>query len=130
MQRAKYTRLYADESGESHFEDLEIELVPVDFAPPAAPANIAQFLPTARSLWFGAPAGWVGEKPHPSPHHQIFCILQGECEVTVSDGGVRRFTIGSVILMQDTQGKGHSTRVISKDDILVFGVVLADSQSL
>ena len=33
MQHAKYIRLYADESGESHFEDLEIELNPVNFAP-------------------------------------------------------------------------------------------------
>ncbi len=130
MQRAKYTRLFADESGESHFEDLEIELVPVDFAPPAAPFNIAQFLPTAQSLWVGTPVGWGGEKPHPSPHRQIFCVIQGEYEVTASDGTVRRLPVGSVLLMEDTWGKGHSTRVISKDDALIFGVLLADSQSL
>ncbi len=55
MQQAKYIRLYADDSGDSHFEDLEIELVSVDFAPPAAPLSIAQFLPAAQSLWVGAP---------------------------------------------------------------------------
>ena len=32
VQHAKYIRLYSDEKGESHFEDLETELVPVDFA--------------------------------------------------------------------------------------------------
>ena len=37
MQQATYVRLYADENGESHFEELEISLAPVDFAPPAAP---------------------------------------------------------------------------------------------
>ena len=129
MQHAKYIRLYADESGESHFEDLEIALAPIDFAPPAAPLNIAQFLPTAQSLWLGAPVGWGGEKPHQSPHRQIFCMLQGECEVTASDGTVRRFPVGSVLLMEDTHGRGHSTRVISKDDVLCFVVVMADSQS-
>jgi len=36
MQQAKYVRLYSDESGESHFEDLETALPPVDFAQPAA----------------------------------------------------------------------------------------------
>ncbi len=127
MQHAKYIRLYTDGSGESHFEDLEIALVSVDFAPPAAPLNIAQFLPTAQSLWVGAPVEWGGEKPHPSPHRQIFCILQGEFEVTASDGTVRRFPAGSVLLLEDTRGKGHSTRVISKDDALIFCVVLADS---
>ncbi len=130
MQQARYIRLYANESGESHFEDLEIALVPVDFAPPAAPLNISQFLPTAQSLWVGAPVGWGGEKPHPSPHRQIFCLLRGECEVTASDSSVRRFAAGSVLLLEDTWGKGHSTRVISKDDVLIFGVVLANPQSL
>ena len=130
MQQGRYVRLYADESGESHFEDLEITLVPVDFAPPAAPLNIAQFLPTAQSHWVGAPVGWDGEKPHPSPHRQIFCLLQGEYEVTVSDGNVRRFAAGSMLLLEDTWGKGHSTRVTGKDDVLVFSVALANPQSL
>jgi len=77
MLHAKYIRLYADESGESHFEDLEIELNPEDFAPPASPLNIAQFLSTEQSLWVGAPTNWDGEKPHPSPKRQIFCTVQG-----------------------------------------------------
>jgi len=127
MQHAKYIRLYADENGDSHFEDLGLDLAPVDFAPPAGPVNIAQFLPTAQSFWFGAPVGWDGEKLHPSPQRQIFCVLQGECEVTASDNTVRRFPVGSVLLMEDTHGIGHSTRIISKKDFLLFGVVLADS---
>jgi hypothetical protein len=124
MQQASYIRLYTDDSGESHFEDLAIALVPHDFAPPAAPLNIAQFLPTAQSLWVGAPVGWYGEKLHPSPNRQIFCSLQGEYEVTASDHSVRRFATGSLLLLEDTWGKGHSTRVISKDDVLIFAVVL------
>ena len=127
MRNAKYVRLYADESGESHFEDLEVELEPVDFAPPAAPLHIAQFLPASQSLWVGAPAGWAGETPHPTPQRQIFCTLQGEYEVTASDGGIRRFPTGSVLLIEDTWGKGHSTRITSNDGGLVFAVVLSDS---
>jgi hypothetical protein len=130
MQQGRYVRLYADESGESHFEDVEIALVPVDFAPPAAPLNIAQFLPTAQSRWVGAPVGWDGQKPHPSPQRQIFCLLQGEYEVTVSDGTVRRFAAGSVLVLEDTWGKGHSTRVTGQEDVLVFSVALANPQSL
>jgi hypothetical protein len=128
MQHARYIRLYTDESGESHFEDLEIPLSPVDFAPPAAPLNVAQFLPVAQSLWVGAPPGWAGEEPHPSPRRQIFCTLQGEYEVAASDGGVRRFPPGSVLLLEDIWGKGHATRIISEDDVLVFGVVLTDAE--
>ncbi len=127
MQNASYVRMYADASGESHFEDIDVELVPVDFAPPAGPLNVANFLPTAGSFWLGIPTGWDGITPHPSPQRQIFCVLQGECEVTVSDGDARRLTPGSVVLLEDTTGKGHSTRVIGGGEILIFGVVVAST---
>lgn len=127
MQQATYVRLYADEKGESHFEELEVSLAPVDFAPPAEPLNIAQFFPAVQSLWVGASHGWGGEVPHPSPRRQVFCTMQGEYQVTASDGSVRLFPMGSVLLLEDTTGKGHSTRIISSEDALVFAVVLADS---
>ena len=128
MKRATYTRLYADDSGESHFEELEVALIPNDFAPPAAPLNIAQFLPTAESLWIGAPAGWAGETSHPVARRQVFFVAQGDCKVTASDGDTRRFSPGSVLLLEDTYGKGHSTQIIGEEGLLVFAVVLADSQ--
>ena len=31
----QYTRLYADVQGASHFEDVEADLMPNDYAPPA-----------------------------------------------------------------------------------------------
>ena len=36
----KYTRVYADSNGESHFEDVEVEFSSVDFAPPAPPLEL------------------------------------------------------------------------------------------
>ena len=126
MQQAKYVRLYSDENGESHFEDLEMPLPPVNFAPPAAPLNIAQFLPATQTLWVGVPAGWAGEAFHPSPRRQIFSLMQGEMDVTASDGTVRNFPVGSILLLEDTTGKGHSTRFTSQGEALIFAVVLAD----
>ena len=128
MKHATYTRLYADDSGESHFEELEVALASVDFAPPAAPLNIAPFLPTAESLWIGAPVGWGGDTPHPVPRRQVFCTALGDYEITASDSDTRRFPPGSVFLLEDTYGKGHSTHIISEEGALVFAVVLAESQ--
>ena len=31
----KYTRIYCDVDGKSHFEDVYVDVTPVDFAPPA-----------------------------------------------------------------------------------------------
>ena len=129
MKHATYTRLFEDESGESHFEELEVALAPVDFAPPAPPLNIAPFVPTAESLWVGAPAGWAGDTPHPAPRRQVFCTVKGNYEVTASDGDTQRFPPGSVLMFEDTNGTGHSTRIISGEGALVFAVLLADSQA-
>jgi hypothetical protein len=125
--QATYVRLYADEAGESRFEKVALSLSPSDFAPPAPPLLTAQFLPTTQSFLVGTPSGWDGEVPHPSPRRQLLCVLQGDFRITASNGDVRYFSCGDVLLLEDTWGKGHSTRVTSEEDVLVFGVALADA---
>jgi hypothetical protein len=126
MNTAHYVRLYADQDGESHFEDLSTPLSPVDFAPPAAPLNIAQFTSAERCIWVGADGDWAGDTPHPVPQRQIFCTAYGEYEITASDGTTRSFPAGSILLLEDTTGRGHSTRITSEDGCLVFGVVVGE----
>ena len=125
MQKAKYVRLFADKDGESHFEDLEIELSPTNFAPPAPPLNFSQFFPTAQSYWVGGSSDWAGDTPHPSPRRQIICFLRGEVEEFASDGTSRRLAPGDVILIEDTWGKGHTARFFG-DEVLVLGIALAN----
>jgi hypothetical protein len=67
-------------------------------------------------------AGWHGDVPHPTPRRQVFCNLTGEYEVTTSDGETRRFPGGSLLLLEDTSGQGHSTRVVSADAVLIVGM--------
>jgi hypothetical protein len=119
-------RLFADEHGESHFEDVDVALAPVDFAPPAPPLHVGALFPAARCGFVSGPADWDGQIPHPSPRRQLFCNLRGEYEVTASDGTVRRFPAGSVLLLEDTTGKGHATRITSDNDVLLVAVALAD----
>lgn len=124
--RVSYVRLYADNEGESHFEDLAVDLEEREFAPPAAPAMVAPFLDASATLLFGVGPSWGGEEPHPTPHRQIFCVMRGDVEVTVSDGEMRAFSPGDLIVLDDTGGKGHSTRVVGGEDLVLFGVVLAE----
>lgn len=121
----EYVRVYADENGESHFEDVEVELTPVDFAPPAPPMNLSAFTPATQFAFVSASVGWYGDW-HPTPRRQIFFSLSGEIEVEVSDGEVRRFGPGSVTLLEDTWGKGHTTRVVGTADVLLAVVQLED----
>jgi len=43
----------------------------------------------------------------------MFVVLSGEWEVTASDGESRRFAVSNALLVEDTTGKGHSSRVMS-----------------
>ena len=40
----QYTRLYADEAGESHFEDVEVKFQEMDYAPPATPMGLSKMM--------------------------------------------------------------------------------------
>ena len=78
------------------------------------------------SLWVGIPPKWDGETPHPTPTRQILCALQGEYEFTASDGTSRPISAGSAILLEDTWGKGHTSRITSQGDGLMLAITLAD----
>jgi hypothetical protein len=119
---ATYVRLYADASGVSHFEDVEVSLPPIDFAPPAPPLNVLSLFPSTACGLVAAATDWGGDVPHPSPRRQFFCAMRGAYEITASDGTSRHFLTGSLLLLEDTTGDGHSTRVL--DDCLVFSVAL------
>ena len=126
MRHARYVRLFADAQGESHFDEVDVDLEPVDFAPPAAPLHVAALFPAISCGFVCGPPEWDGSIPHPAPRRQLFCTLRGEYEVTASDGMVRRFPAGSLLLLEDTTGTGHTTRILSDDDALIVSIALAD----
>jgi hypothetical protein len=122
--RATYTRLYADDHGVSRFEDIGFDLIPGFAMPPADPLHLARFVPAERCYWLGAPADWKGDTAHPTPRRQILVTVQGEYEVTAGNGTKRRFPVGSVVLVEDTTGSGHSTKITSAGEARVLAVGL------
>jgi hypothetical protein len=120
-----YVRIYADSDGESHFEDVEVSLKPVDFAPPAPLLHASAFTPASQFGFLSAPPGWFGDW-HLPPRRQILFFLSGENELEVSDGEVRYFGPGSVLLVEDTTGIGHRSRIVGSDWALAAVVQLDD----
>jgi len=124
--KARYTRLFTDVNGASKFEDKEIDLVKGFSVPPAEPLFNAPFLvPEGATFWIGAPTDWKGDAVHPAPRRMIFITVRGEYAVTVSDNVVRHFPAGSVLVVEDTTGMGHSSKITGKEDCYIFGVGLA-----
>jgi redox-sensitive bicupin YhaK (pirin superfamily) len=125
MQTVGYVRLYADADGETHFSQEQLGLKSINFAPPAPPLNVSDFIPVKQFGLIHCPAGWVGAW-HPTPRRQFIIYLSGEMDFEVSDGEVRRLKPGNVLLLEDTSGKGHASRVIG-GDCTMAGVQLPES---
>ena len=121
----KYTRIYADADGESHFEDLELALTSTNFVPPAPPVDISTPVQAATVAFVRLPPGWV-DVTHPVPRRQFITMLAGALDVTTSDRETRHFQVGDVMLVEDTIGKGHFGRVTGAGDVLLQIVALPD----
>lgn len=121
----KYTRYYADETGASRTEDIDVEFQPLDFAPPAPPLHLSSIVPASGFAFVRFPAGWVGDW-HPTPRRQIFVFLAGELEGETSDGARRRYVSGTAALLEDTTGTGHRSWVVGNTDVLAAVVQLPD----
>jgi hypothetical protein len=120
-----YASIYADAAGESQFRDVNVELSQADFAPPAPPLYLSSFSPALQYFFCTVPAGWRGDW-HPTPQRQFFFIISGEIAGQVSDGEVRQFGAGRVVLAEDTTGKGHISWVIGESDMLAAVVQLPE----
>jgi quercetin dioxygenase-like cupin family protein len=111
----QYVRLYADEKGETHFEQVLLDLTEADYRPPAPPMFVSRAYQADALQFIRIPSGWVGEHIHP-PKHQFLLCLEGKLEITASDGEKRNFGPGAAVLMDDTSGKGHHSRVKGSKD--------------
>ena len=111
----KFHKLYADDTGESHWATVEVMLTEKTFAPPAKAIEISQPEPAATTLFLRLKSGW-DEPIHTTPVVQKLICLRGCVRVTASDGEHRDIGAGDVWHMEDTHGKGHHTAVISDVD--------------
>ncbi|MGI8486197.1 MAG: cupin domain-containing protein [Thermomicrobiales bacterium] len=121
----KYIRVYVDENGESHFEDVEVELNATDFAPPAPPLQLSPMTPASGVAFVRFPPGWNGGW-HPTPRRQFFFFLSGEIACETSDGDHRSLSLGSAVFLEDTTGRGHRAWVMGDGEVLATVVQLAD----
>jgi len=122
----KYTRLFADDQGESHFEDCVVSFESIDFAPPAPPLDISIFGSAEQCSLLRAKPGWQGDW-HPAPFRQWHFYLSGEIEAETSDGDVRHIGPGGIALVEDVSGKGHRSRIMGTSDVLIAVVRLPDN---
>ena len=116
----RYFRIYAGPDGESHFEDLDIAL-----HPQANGAAYSALHPAKGVIFRSNPAGQFLDW-HPAPRRQYVITLSGEAEVEASDGDVRQIGPGTIMLADDTTGKGHITRGVGSEERISLFIPLPD----
>lgn len=118
-----YVRLFADANGDTHLEEVFVKLSPTMVTPPALPLYVSAFDSAREYGYYSASPGW-SQDWHNAPRRQFLFYLAGESEIEVSDGEIRRFGPGSILLAEDIEGRGHISRVVGSKDVLAVVIVL------
>lgn len=98
------TRIYSDESGESHFEDFTVPLIdkgPIGFLSDSKKVKGMIFREVLPSYDYDF---------HNAPQRQYIVLLDGGVEIETSLGEKRSFKTGEILLVEDISGKGHKTK--------------------
>lgn len=107
-------RLYTGADGESHVEAIDLGRAP----------DWSRGLATTQIAFREDPAGRFLDW-HPAPRRQFVIILSGQLEIGLGDGSRHVFGPGDARLVEDTTGRGHTTRVHGGQPCLTATIPLA-----
>ncbi len=97
-------RIYSDEKGDSHFEEITVPLKENGMV-----GSLSDGV-AAKEVIFREVDPTYDWDFHTAPQKQYIILLDGEIEIETSLHKKRRFSGGDVLLVEDTTGKGHKTR--------------------
>jgi hypothetical protein len=100
--------LYADAQGESHWRDIQI-----DWAQEGPEGRTSARFP-ANGIIFRRTQAEHDRPWHPAPRRQYIINLDAGVELTASDGEARVIGAGEIILVEDTDGRGHLSKSVNR----------------
>lgn len=107
MTTMSYTRIVSTDDGGSAFDDAELRLGEQQVMDGVPAMHVGALGPACGVAFLRFTA--FDSAPHPATEPQWVIMLRGAIEVQVSDGTVRRFAPGELVLATDTTGRGHVT---------------------
>lgn len=105
MESFKVTRIYTGEQGESHFGEI---FYPLTDGGPIG--HLSEKVKVNNLIFRKVPPSY--DDLHNAPEKQYVVLLDGAVEIETSLGEKRTFGPGEILLMEDTEGKGHRSRNI------------------
>ena len=102
----RVVRVYTGDDGRSHFEDVEIPL-----SGDGAIGRLSELI-RGPGVVFREVGGDYDLDFHNAPRRQFVVNLAGSVDIGVGDGTVRRLGPGEILLAEDTEGEGHTSRAV------------------
>lgn len=115
----KITRIYTGDDGESHFEDIDVDMK-------TGAAGLLSDPVAVTSVMFRETPGDYDLDFHPAPRRQYVVNLTGSVEITTGNGDSRILPPGSILLAEDTTGRGHKSKAVNGEPRESLFIPLAD----
>ena len=118
-----FVRVYNTDDGESHLEDIEYSLAKTNHGLVAERVAVDEVI---LRIWHKNP-----DEPvfHVAKQRQFVIHLSGSAEIEASDGSTRTLETGSMLLTEDTEGKGHRIRSLEFPRMAMFVPLLAQRRT-
>jgi quercetin dioxygenase-like cupin family protein len=115
------TRLYTGPDGQTHSEQIEVKMRP---ASASAGPEESEPLQVAGARILRFPPGHVSSW-HNATQRQYVVVAGGRGEVELADGTKMRFNPGQIVMAEDVTGKGHITRSVGSEDLVLMLIPFA-----
>jgi hypothetical protein len=108
------TRLYSGADGETHAEEINL----------SRESGQQPDLLRADGIRFATRGAGTSDDWHVTPRRQYLITLKGHVEIEIGGGKIVHATAGTVLLIDDTTGKGHRARVTDEGEWHVMFIPL------
>ncbi len=122
----RLVKITTDGDGGSRFEEVELPQASTPYLENVPPLLVSASMATTGVVFVTTPPEVRETPPHPPPQRQFVVVLEGLLEVETTDGEKRTIAPGMIVLVEDVDGQGHVTKVVSPTPATIMAVAIAD----
>jgi hypothetical protein len=119
QERLRYSVVYSDSAGISHFRDEYLPWQKLQGSDPNTLLSVTPFLDAQKIGYVRIPKAYNADW-HRAPSKRFVMNLSGVAEIEAGDGTRRKLGPGDIVLVTDTEGRGHRTKPVDKDIFAVW----------
>ena len=112
------TRLFSGPDGQTHAE-------PINLSASTSGPNAQADLLKSSGIRFATRGAGTSDDWHTAPGRQYLVTLKGQVDIEIGNGEKVHAGTGSILLIEDTTGKGHRATVVGTEEWHVLFIPIA-----